>query len=630
MSFLNLGFAEFMALLGATSALVVALYLLNRARKRQTVATLRFWVQAVTPDASRRRRRIQQPWSLALQLIGLALLLLAIAQPRLGSAGGWSRDHILVLDTSSWMAAGSRTRSLMDQARESARAYLGRVPATDRVMLVRADGLAIPATPLTTNRETVRRAIDESRPAAAALSLDQALAFAAETRRLNARRSGEVVFIGAGRIREQDGTPQAVNGLRVVKVRQAGDNRGLRSIGLRRSAVTPGVWEIFVSVRNYSERPLIVPLVVEFGGARVGSRRLELPAGREQEVTFELRTRAAGWLEARLLGSDALADDDRAVVEIPQQHTIKVTVFSDAPDSLRPLFEANPWVEPSFQARAAYSPKTAGDVIIADGFVPAVAPAAPFVLVAPPEGGAIRVRSRVTNAPVVRWRTDHEVAAGLRARTIELDAADVYTPGPNDIALAEVEEGPVILARTGAQRSVLLGYHPGKSEARFDVATPLLFANILRWLKPEAFEAAEVRAQTVGAVNVLLDADEDTSRLRVLDERGRPLPHTVRGRTLRFFSGAPGTVRFTGTRGERVYSLTLPEVGDVEWTPPQSAAQGLPPRWSEPLARDLWPWFAVLAAICLLIEWMLYGRMRAAVKAVVAMPARLFARRAAS
>ncbi|HET8549153.1 MAG TPA: VWA domain-containing protein, partial [Bryobacteraceae bacterium] len=170
MSLLNLGLAELIGLLGATSALVVALYLLNRARKRETVPTLRFWVQAVRSDAARRRRRIQQPWSLVLQLIGIALLLLAIAQPRLGSAGGWSRDHILVLDTSSWMAAGTRTRTLMDEAKEAARAYLARVPAADRVMLVRADGLPAPATPLTSDREIVRRAIEQSRPSAAALN----------------------------------------------------------------------------------------------------------------------------------------------------------------------------------------------------------------------------------------------------------------------------------------------------------------------------------------------------------------------------------------------------------------------------------------------------------------------------
>ena len=66
---------------------MVALYLLDRSRRRQMVATLRFWVAAEQPTVVTRRKRIQQPLSLMLQLISIALLLLAIAQLRLGIAG---------------------------------------------------------------------------------------------------------------------------------------------------------------------------------------------------------------------------------------------------------------------------------------------------------------------------------------------------------------------------------------------------------------------------------------------------------------------------------------------------------------------------------------------------------------
>jgi hypothetical protein len=49
----------------------------------------------------------------------------------------------------------------------------------------------------------------------------------------------------------------------------------------------------------------------------VASRVLHLGANKEEEVSFAFRTRAAGWLEARLLIDDALADDNRAVLELP-------------------------------------------------------------------------------------------------------------------------------------------------------------------------------------------------------------------------------------------------------------------------------------------------------------------------
>ena len=79
MNFLNLGLGELLGLVGAISAGVVALYLLDRSKRRQIVATLRFWTAADIRTELKHRRRIQQPWSLLLQLISLALLLTAIA-----------------------------------------------------------------------------------------------------------------------------------------------------------------------------------------------------------------------------------------------------------------------------------------------------------------------------------------------------------------------------------------------------------------------------------------------------------------------------------------------------------------------------------------------------------------------
>jgi hypothetical protein len=95
-------------------------------------------------------------------------------------------------------------------------------------------------------------------------------------------------------------------------------------------------------------------------------------------------------------------------------------------------------------------------------------------------------------------------------------------------------------------------------------------------------------------------------------ENQRPLPFTIDGGALRFFAGAPGTVRvLTGDR-ETVYSLTLPDVGDAAWKPPQSVRHGIP-RASEAggAGIDIWPWLAVLGGIGLLIDWLLFGRSRA-------------------
>src|SRR5260370_41945994 len=114
-------------------------------RKKHTVATLRFFAISDNPPVLKHRRKLQQPWSLVLQLLSLLLLLLAIAQLRLGSPARSARDHVLILDTSAWMGARSGSGRLIDQARLAARDYLKALPGSDRLMVGRADALATPA-----------------------------------------------------------------------------------------------------------------------------------------------------------------------------------------------------------------------------------------------------------------------------------------------------------------------------------------------------------------------------------------------------------------------------------------------------------------------------------------------------
>ena len=49
MNFLNLSFGELLGLAGIVSAGIVALYLLDRTKRRQVVATLRFWTAGKCP-----------------------------------------------------------------------------------------------------------------------------------------------------------------------------------------------------------------------------------------------------------------------------------------------------------------------------------------------------------------------------------------------------------------------------------------------------------------------------------------------------------------------------------------------------------------------------------------------------
>jgi VWA domain-containing protein/aerotolerance regulator-like protein len=618
MYLLNLTLAQFLAVFSTISVTVVLLYLFDRSRRKQVVATLRFWLAAEQPAATQKRKRIQQPLSLLLQLLSVLLLLLAVAQLRLGTPLTTPRDHVLILDTSAWMAATAgnpapQRRTLMDEARERAHAYLRTLPASDRVMLVRADALTTPVTAFESDRTKLERAIAQSVPGSTALNLDQALAFARREQALAARRLGEIVYVGPGRIAAQQALPpsSAPKNLRVLNVSDPIENCGLRKIGVRRSNSDPDIWDIYASVRNYGSASRTVTLTLTFGGAPAGARRIVVPAAAEREVTFAYRTRAAGLLQATLLPHDAFPADDRAALELPAQPGLTVTVYSDQPDLLRPTVTAIPRVHAVFRPTVEYRAETGQGLVILDRFRPPQPPSANAIWIDPPPGASpIPVRARLENVQLDRWCSDSPLCAGLRTKDLRLASAAVFESAPQDVKIAQVRDGPVIVARDLKNKTVVFGFHPALSDLRYELAEPLLFANILRWMAPELFRRSAVAASSPGTVMMDLDTDVRPEAVRVIQEDGAPLPFTTRGRALRFFAGTPGTVRVLAADRETVYSLTLPELWESKWEA-SGVKRGMPVfRESAAVSRDLWQVLAVLGGLGLLVEWLMFGQAR--------------------
>jgi len=167
----------------------------------------------------------------------------------------------------------------------------------------------------------------------------------------------------------------------------------------------------------------------------------------------------------------------------------------------------------------------------------------------------------------------------------------------------------VIVARPGQRKTVVLGFHPGLSAMRYELATPLLFANVLRWMSPEVYRRWELSSSSVGSVQVDLDADVKPSEIRIVHEDGTPVPFILRGHTLDFFVGTPGTVRVVAADREYVYSLTLPQMWESLWKAPEEIKTGIPRfRDSLPGLFELWPFLALLGCIGIILEWYLFGR----------------------
>jgi hypothetical protein len=619
MFFLNLGLGELLAIAGVVSAGIVALYLLDRSKRKQRVPTLRFWMSADVRTELSHRRRIQQPWSLLLQIISILLLLTAIAGPQFGLLEGNGRDHVIVLDTSAWMGSrGARQgTALMDEARNAALAYLKTVPSRDRVMLVKADALSTPATTFESNHGAVEQAIRDSHPGRSALNLTQAIAYAQSAQRIQAHRAGEIVYAGPGKVDEESASLTPPANFRVLSTSAPQENVGLRKIGLRRSPTMPDTWEIFVAVKNYGVRPHDVDLGLQFAKSPAGSQHISLKPGAEEQVNFNYATKVGGYLEARLNIRDALPDDDRALIELPSETSLNVQVYTKQPELLRPLIASNSHIAATFDPPEKYDPAVKADVVILDAFAPPTPPATNSIWIEPPaKGSPVEVTGEKKNVRIERWRTETPLGSGLRTADAALETAETFAAKPTDIVVADSATGPLIIARQGARpgehKEAVLGFNPGRGAMKYQLATPLLVANLIRWMAPGAFRRWEVQAGTVGAVDVPVEKGTDPASVKVLDEDNRPLPFTINGNTLQFFAGSSGAVRVQMGDRELVYSLTLPELADATWKIPPGTHTGVPRSFaSSSSSPEIWPWLALLGGLGLLIDWLIYGRKRA-------------------
>lgn len=620
MGLLNLTLGQLLAVFLPLAGMLVALYFYDRSRRRVVVSTLKFWPKRPAPPVTRRHKKLQQPLSLLLQILAMLLLLLAIADFRFGISGGTPRHHVIVLDSSSVMGRGNG--GWMEAARRQALAYLRAIPAGDRVLLIRAEGLPTPATAFTEDRAELREAVESTQAGWTALNLDAALELARTSLALaldapdssqlgGLEGAGEIAYIGPGRLADDEAV-SATPRLRVIDTDAESDDAAIRRFSARRAPDDASRWEIRAELWNESAAPRAVQAAFYFEGRKLGERSVDAPANGPAELEFRIRTEQAGALEARLELDDDYTANNRALLELPAAVKQQVRVYTNRGAGFAALLRSTPNLDPRFLAPDQLGEAApASSLRLFDRVSGRPSAVLSGVYIAPRASASpIAVSEVARRAHITTWNATHPLGAGLREADIELSQTLVFDPEPNDIVVASVEQGPVVVARSRAgERFVVVGFDPLDPALANRLTTPLLFANIVRWFAPEVFRVAEFRAESPGSVEVdVSPATREQVEVETLDGRS-PAWVWSDGR-VRLFSRAP-SVSLVKTPFDQVrLSMNLPETAAARWQPPADVLRGVPPAASRlnPAGKRLWPWLALLALAILAFDWMRFGR----------------------
>ncbi len=611
MFFLNLSATEFLALLGTLGGLVTALYLFDRTKRKRVVSTLRFWTSAGAAEDQPRRKKVNQPWSLVLQLLSLLCLLLAIAQLNWGTREFRSRDHVVLVDTSAWAGAQESGGKMIDRERDAARTYFAGLRPGDRVLLVAADALSTPVTAFTSDRARLRSGLASLKEGFSSLNVAGALAYARQAQESSGGRAGEIVYIGPARADLETAAVALPANLRLIKVPSDVQNCGIRSVAVRRSEEDASSWQATVTLRNDGTAARTLQLRTQFAGTKFAPRSYVVKPGAEMEARYDFVTNTAGLLRAEIFPHDALPIDDSASLQLPNNGALKVAAYTRRKELLSPLLAADHRLSVEYLDPAQYGGAPKADAFILDSFSPKTLPSRPSLWIDPPKQNApFPVKGTVNQATITQWKSGLELGAGLHTKEERLPTAEVFQPAPGDVPFASVASGPIIVLRprssAGAKLAVI-GFDPLHPELRFTLTTPLVFANLLSWLSPESFRTMDFMARRVGAASVALDEGESGNRLQVTNARGLAIPFTLSENSVQLFAGEPDVIRIVSEDRERVLSLTLPDVARDVWAPAK-VASGLPPSATYlPTSTDLWKFLACLGGLGLLAEWYLFG-----------------------
>lgn len=357
---------------------IVALHLFKRRYPPRTVSALFLFGPTTLADTSGRNREpLRRSASLLLELLGAALLALALAGPRFGSAS--SAPHLVVVfDGTASMNAASAVdgTTALERARTVARAAIEELPARARVTLIRSGPEpAIVLGPLAFRLEA-DAALDEI--TAPFPGADRAAAFDLAT---ELGRGAPVLYI--------TDTPEidVPKGIVTRGVGRAASNSGI--VAAMRSRAD-GSETVRLAVRNFGPEPSSCSLRIvraqptEQGEeSPIATREVALEPGEARSFRFELQGGTPA-ITAHLVpggagsSSDSLPLDDVATLAPAPRRTVALAV-DVAADTARALgFEsvdeaAARWASLLPDARVAEDLASAHLALTADAPVPAPA-----------------------------------------------------------------------------------------------------------------------------------------------------------------------------------------------------------------------------------------------------------------
>jgi hypothetical protein len=652
---------------GVLGALLVVAYILKLRRRRYEVPFSKLWQKVLREkESSSLWRKLKRLLSLLVQVAFLLLLLFAAADPKLGEASPAARSVVVIIDASASMKAlddGAGKPPRLALAQQAARDLLGRLGGADSAMIVRMDGQTTALSRFESDVPRLTKVVNDLQASDTPADLPRALQAAADA--LRGRQHPLIVLIGDGAYPEDarsdvtwdkpanvaptanaTAAPSAPVASALGKVNLAGidvafipvgkeaRNVGIVAFNVRRYFQNKMSYEVLVEIQNFGTTPEDVRFTLSSGADTVDVKTMtiapgeklrkiypDLGGGDDRQLTG--RIEPAPGKDGKAKPADAFPLDDVAYALLPERRKQKVLLVSQ--DNLylegALLLDPNLTVDKlrpeEYPRELAAGTVHTHDVVVFDGYTPALPPPTPAAMYFHPEGEhspvPLRPGAPVTRPFITDVAPDHPITRWVTLADVNIDKSNVFAPRPEDTVLARSIRDPLIVAgKQEGKKFVAYAFGLDGTDLMLRVAFPVLIMNSLDWFAGDDAELITTY-RTGRDWHVPVDSDDGHDTVQVREPGKKPVTAPVIDGRAEFYGRSVGVYQVTTADASFAVAANLADPQESAIKPsPELILGGKKlagaPEFKASVTRSIWVWLLMAALGLSLVEWMTYNR----------------------
>ncbi len=445
---------------------VLLLHVLRPRRQPREVASTFLWSSVATPvSAASPWQKLKPSLLLLVQLLVVALLAVAVAEPVRLTPAPLAPHTVFILDASGSMAATDGRPDRLADAKERARQLRAELPAAGKASVIVASPQPRVVLTASPDEQAFDEALDPIRTTAGAADFAAAFTLASSLETPDAP-IGFVLLSDGGLTDDEQRVLPA--GLRYERIGEQDTNRAITKLVVepRGSGL-----HALATVKNLGGPAADQTIRFDVDGKTVASTGVSLAPGATVEVAQDLPP--GDRVDAFLEGEDLLAADNHAYAIAARRRDLKILVAGPTNVFLDQLLAATPGVVVDHSDTAKIA--TGYDLAIFDRVDVPDDPGAPFIAIAPPDGmTGIKVDGTVNRPVIALVRSDDALLRDVDLGNVAIGTAQKIV-APTAEPLVGAEGAPLLVrGKLGTRVFVYLAFALADSTLPLDIAFPII------------------------------------------------------------------------------------------------------------------------------------------------------------